>query len=228
MPTSAFDLSGKVAIVTGGNGGIGLGMARGLAEAGAGVAIIGRNEAKSNAAVADSPIGTDQSHRAVGLQKVEVYRRGMRGGSASVPVDIREKERNRHVEHLGNPEQPAGGDAVRAPLVFLNLLERDAESVAQLGLAQSALQPQSAHTFGDLGVDRIAAALSHQILRDIPEFDPWPPMPHRHRSPAASQPRVRGVANKRRNLRRSSGTQGLHASLAGLSEIHHRQNSGVA
>ena len=37
MKTSLFDLSGKVAIVTGGNGGIGLGMARGLADAGAGI-----------------------------------------------------------------------------------------------------------------------------------------------------------------------------------------------
>jgi 2-deoxy-D-gluconate 3-dehydrogenase len=45
-----FDLSGKVAIVTGGNGGIGLGMARGLAQAGAAVAIVGRNESKSNQA----------------------------------------------------------------------------------------------------------------------------------------------------------------------------------
>src|SRR5213082_2109449 len=53
MQTSPFDLSGKVAIVTGGNGGIGLGMARGLAEAGAAVAVVGRNEAKSIAAVAE-------------------------------------------------------------------------------------------------------------------------------------------------------------------------------
>ena len=47
----AFDLQGCVAIVTGGNGGIGLGMALGLAKAGATVVIAGRNAAKSAAAV---------------------------------------------------------------------------------------------------------------------------------------------------------------------------------
>jgi len=47
-----FDLNGKVALVTGGNGGIGLGMALGLARAGARVVVAARNAEKSAAAVA--------------------------------------------------------------------------------------------------------------------------------------------------------------------------------
>lgn len=47
-----FDLKGKVAIVTGGNGGIGFGMASGLAGAGATVAVAARNRAKSEEAAA--------------------------------------------------------------------------------------------------------------------------------------------------------------------------------
>ena len=50
---NGFDLSGKVAIVTGGNGGIGLGMAKGLAGAGATVVIAGRNATKGAAAARD-------------------------------------------------------------------------------------------------------------------------------------------------------------------------------
>ena len=46
-----FDLSDRIAIVTGGNGGIGLGMARGLAQAGAAVVVAGRNAEKNAAAV---------------------------------------------------------------------------------------------------------------------------------------------------------------------------------
>jgi 2-dehydro-3-deoxy-D-gluconate 5-dehydrogenase len=48
---TSFDLSNRVALVTGGNGGIGLGMAKGLASAGATVAIAGRNKDKAQAAL---------------------------------------------------------------------------------------------------------------------------------------------------------------------------------
>ena len=48
-----FDLSGRVAVVTGGNGGIGFAMAKGMAGAGAEIVVAGRNEAKNAAAVAD-------------------------------------------------------------------------------------------------------------------------------------------------------------------------------
>ncbi|MBV9347298.1 MAG: glucose 1-dehydrogenase [Pseudolabrys sp.] len=48
---ASFDLSNRVALVTGGNGGIGLGMATGLAKAGASVVIAGRNKDKAKTAL---------------------------------------------------------------------------------------------------------------------------------------------------------------------------------
>jgi NAD(P)-dependent dehydrogenase (short-subunit alcohol dehydrogenase family) len=51
MAFKAFDLSGKVALVTGGNSGIGLGMAEGLTQAGADVVIWGTNAVKNEAAL---------------------------------------------------------------------------------------------------------------------------------------------------------------------------------
>ena len=68
-----FDLKGKAAIVTGGNGGIGLGMARGLAQAGAAVVVAGRNAQKSAAAVKElEALGV----KATAIE-VDVTRRGL-------------------------------------------------------------------------------------------------------------------------------------------------------
>src|SRR5258708_34228971 len=55
MAYQAFDLRGKTAIVTGGNSGIGLGMAEALAQAGAAVGIWGTNEEKNRTAPARLP-----------------------------------------------------------------------------------------------------------------------------------------------------------------------------
>ena len=51
--TDMFDLTGKTALVTGGNGGIGLGIARALAGAGANIVVAARNRQKTDVAVAE-------------------------------------------------------------------------------------------------------------------------------------------------------------------------------
>jgi 2-dehydro-3-deoxy-D-gluconate 5-dehydrogenase len=60
-----FGLDGKVAMITGGNGGIGLGMAQGLAAAGANIVIAARNQSKTDQAVAQ--IKAEYGVQAIGL-----------------------------------------------------------------------------------------------------------------------------------------------------------------
>ena len=70
-----FDLSGRVAIVTGGNGGIGLGMAKGMAAAGATIVVAGRDAAKNAAAVKEiHGLGATASAIAVDVLKEESCR----------------------------------------------------------------------------------------------------------------------------------------------------------
>lgn len=62
---SIFDLSGRVAIVTGGNGGIGLGIAQALTEAGCNVSIWGRNAEKNGRAAQSLKHAAGKTHTQV-------------------------------------------------------------------------------------------------------------------------------------------------------------------
>jgi 2-deoxy-D-gluconate 3-dehydrogenase len=84
---SLFDLSGRVAIVTGGNGGIGLGMAKGLATAGAAVVVAARNREKSEAAIAELA--------------------GLGARSAFIPLDVADPQSCRAV--IGDAAERFGG-----------------------------------------------------------------------------------------------------------------------
>lgn len=53
MSSKLFDLSNKTALITGGNGGIGLGFAKGIAKQGGCICIWGRNEDKNQQALAE-------------------------------------------------------------------------------------------------------------------------------------------------------------------------------
>jgi NAD(P)-dependent dehydrogenase (short-subunit alcohol dehydrogenase family) len=60
MLPAMFNLTGKVALITGGSKGLGKAMARGLAEAGADIVISSRNENELKSALADILKGTDR------------------------------------------------------------------------------------------------------------------------------------------------------------------------
>jgi NAD(P)-dependent dehydrogenase (short-subunit alcohol dehydrogenase family) len=80
MAFKGFDLTGKVALVTGGNGGIGLAMAEAVAQAGADIAIWGQNAAKNGAARAR----LEATGQRVLVQQVDV------GSSAAVDAAFAE------------------------------------------------------------------------------------------------------------------------------------------
>jgi NAD(P)-dependent dehydrogenase (short-subunit alcohol dehydrogenase family) len=108
MSNTIFDLSGHVALITGGNGGLGLAMAKGLVKAGAKVAIWGRNEDKNAAAVAEL--------------------KAMGGEAAAFTCDVTdansaEKAFEQTIAHFGKIDScfaNAGGSGVRGPFHTLS------------------------------------------------------------------------------------------------------------
>lgn len=103
-----FDLKGHVAIVTGGNAGLGIGMARGLAQAGASVAIWGRNAGRNAAA--------RQALEAIGAQAADF------ACDVTDPAQVR-LAMEQTIARFGRLDScfaNAGGSGVRKPFTLLS------------------------------------------------------------------------------------------------------------
>jgi hypothetical protein len=85
-------------------------------------------------------------------------------GFAVVARRILEEEGDRHAENRRDVLQAACADTVRALLVFLDLLERDAERLAQLLLAHAEHGPAQPDSAADVDIYRIGLFLVSIIL----------------------------------------------------------------
>ena len=68
------------------------------------------------------------------------------------------EELHRNAQHLRQIEQSAGANTIDALLVFLDLLERQAELLAELLLAHAKQHTTEPHAASDMDVDRIWSA----------------------------------------------------------------------
>jgi hypothetical protein len=66
-----------------------------------------------------------------------------------------------HIESYRDVPQPARRDTIRPSLVFLDLLERDAELVAEFGLTHAELPSANADSLPDLDVERRSFTFPH-------------------------------------------------------------------
>lgn len=115
-----FDLRGHVALVTGGNTGLGLGMARGLAKAGANIAIWGRNSERNSAAVEQiAELGVEAAGFVCDVTDPDAVSSGMQA-----TVD--------RFGRLDSCFANAGGSGVRKP--FVEHTPKDWQSTVDLNL----------------------------------------------------------------------------------------------
>src|ERR1700761_546261 len=91
------------------------------------------HEGAAHGGAADAAVGLQEPHRAGGVQRFERI-----GGSVAAQLRRAEQRRQRHIENPGDAGQPPGADTVRSSLVFLHLLEGDANELSEFGLRHAA------------------------------------------------------------------------------------------
>jgi NAD(P)-dependent dehydrogenase (short-subunit alcohol dehydrogenase family) len=121
MPANLFDLTGRVALVTGGNKGLGKAMARGLAEAGADVVIASRSEAELKSALDEILAGT-----------------GRRGAYCVTDVSIREdvkKLAQFALEKMGKVDILVNNAGMNAPQAIDAITDETWDRVLEVNLS---------------------------------------------------------------------------------------------
>lgn len=137
--SASFDLTGRVAIVTGGNGGIGRSIALGFAQAGAAVAIFGRNEEKNAATLAElEATGAPAIAVKVDLTDREALEPAVRRVEAELgPVDI--------LVNNAGIVSISGGILQESPESWDEVVETQLSSVFLLSKVVAASMAQRAH-----------------------------------------------------------------------------------
>jgi len=116
---SPFDLSGKVALITGGNGGIGLGMAEAIAAAGADIVIWGTNQDKNSKA---ADILKKYSVQVL-AQQVDV------SNEAMIVTSLQQA-----VEEMGRVDAVFANAAINSPVPFLDVSVEGFQRVLDVNL----------------------------------------------------------------------------------------------
>ncbi len=121
MPTNLFDLTGRVALVTGGNKGLGKAMARGLAEAGADIVIASRNEDELKSALDEILAGT-----------------GRRGAYCVTDVSVREEVKKLAtfaIEKMGRVDVLVNNAGMNAPQAIDAITDDTWDRVLEVNLS---------------------------------------------------------------------------------------------
>lgn len=115
------------------------------------------DDRQANGRLADDGKGLREPERApIGDQKQRCGAAGWRSVLNTV-----EQRRHREAEDFGNADKPAAADAIGPFLVFLHLLESDAEPVGELRLGQAFGHAPNADIAAHRGIDRIRALGGH-------------------------------------------------------------------